>query len=154
MNGAVSFGSSRLVVTAFKRSAFDATAVTPVRKLLFGTFAPETTLQLVPFQCSIKVPFPFVWLPTAQTSLLATAAALPKLPPSTEGVGITLQLDPLKCSASDPELLPNAQISLSAMARVALRLALLIVRTTWRPFVSSMRCSRYSTRRLARRSRV
>jgi hypothetical protein len=77
--------------------------------------------------------------------LLAAAATLEKVPPLIEGVGTTLQLDPLKCSLSVP--LPTAQISLSAIAAVAVRVELLIngLGTTTSP-VNKLRSSRYSKR--------
>jgi len=91
----------------------DEIATTPLRPVL-STVAVgvETTLQLAPFQCSVNdspvsgLSGP-VLLPMAHTSLLAAAAA-PRnwafggfTPPlGTAGVETTLQLLPLKCSAS------------------------------------------------------
>ena len=92
------------------QTLFDEMTVTPLR-LSPSISGPVTTLQLVPFQCSINcspksgLSGP-VLNPTAQTSLLA-AAATPKnwapgpfIPPLGKGgVGTTLQLVPSKCSA-------------------------------------------------------
>jgi len=65
-------------------------------------------------------------------SLLATPSTAANSPPWTAGVGTTLQLLPLKCSASValllavlPAISPTAQMSLSAIAAVPLRLELL-----------------------------
>jgi hypothetical protein len=67
-----------------------------------------TMLHVLPFQCSASVAyagdeFPFALKPTAQTSLLATAAtprsALWVPLPGAFGVGTTLQLVPFQCSA-------------------------------------------------------
>jgi len=97
-----------------------------------------TMLQLVPFQCCINgfaLPLlPSFCRPTAHTSLLAAAATLAKRLPFTKGVDTTLRFDQLKCSASVTTLLavlpiePTAQMSLSAIARVPLRLELLMKR--------------------------
>jgi hypothetical protein len=59
-----------------------------------------TTRKHVPSQCSINAAEP--WAPTAHTSLLATAAMPLRVerPPERVGVWTTLQLAPLKCSAS------------------------------------------------------
>src|SRR5450432_625460 len=61
------------------------------------------------------------------------AATLVKIPPLTEGAGVTLQLVPSKCSARVPPPLPplvamspTAQISSLAMAAAAVRLEFLI----------------------------
>src|SRR5579859_7078676 len=82
-------------------TSVDEMAATPVRKLPFGTFGPAVTLQLVPFQCSMRVftELPAAWVPTAQTSFPATPATLENIPPATPGVGITLQPVPSKRSA-------------------------------------------------------
>src|SRR5262249_50033390 len=121
-------------------------AVTPPREPPFGRFGLETTLQLVPSQCSINgsslggsfflEPGP-VWYPTAHTSLLATAATPPKEAGCmTGGGGRALQRHPSKCTASGCSLLvsgfelPTAQISLSAIAAVLAKSALLNCATT------------------------
>ena len=67
---------------------------------------PGTTLQAVPFQCSIRMfEVPVGAIPTAQTSLAETAAtALKTL--SVElgfGLGMTDQVEPFQCSMSDCE---------------------------------------------------
>ena len=94
------------------QTLFDETTVTPLRLSCSIVGPVVSTLQFVPFQCSINcspksgLSGP-VLLPTAQTSLLA-AAATPEIPASggftpplgRAGVGTMLQLVPLKCSAS------------------------------------------------------
>jgi hypothetical protein len=123
------------------QTLFVAGAVTPVRALPSRSFGLETTLQLVPFQCSIKVlkDVPTARLPMAHTSVLA-APATPLKVAFIVGVGTTLQLVPLKCSASvcvSPLALgmsPTAHMSPAARAAAAVRVALLIngLGTTWR----------------------
>src|SRR5262249_35959469 len=101
------------------QTSFDEIAVTAYR-VEFRTPGP-IIVQLLPSQCSINA-VPEV--PTAHTSLLATAAT-PRsvlLVPS-KGVGTTCQLLPSKCSASDcgPRTVftpPTAQMSLAAIAAV------------------------------------
>src|SRR6516162_7452969 len=84
-------------------------------------------LQLVPSQCSINalsVLTTKTGPPTAQTSVLATAATLVKAA-LRAGVGTTLQLVPLKCSARfwvGPDwvkISPTAQLSFEAIAVAA-----------------------------------
>src|SRR6516162_1201636 len=84
----------------------------------------ETMLQLVPSQCSTKVPLGLP--PTAQTLLGEIAATSLSSVPSTVAVGVetTLQLLPFQCSVNDspasglsgPCLNPTAQTSLLAAA--------------------------------------
>jgi hypothetical protein len=81
---------------------------------------------------------PTFFVPTAHTSLLAVAETSEKKPPlERDGVGITLQFVPSKCTASGccvPLTVddPTAQMSLSAIAAVATKLALLNCATTWK----------------------
>src|SRR6516164_9267566 len=107
------------------------------------SFGLETTLQLVPSQCSIKgsaIPvLEMFCAPTVQTSLLATAPTPSRLArPLRVGVGMALQVVPSKCTASGVSelvsrfVVPTAQISLSAMAAVAAKDALLNCLTTWK----------------------
>src|SRR5262249_12752848 len=102
-----------------------------------GRFGLETTLQLVPSQCSISGCEPVD--PTAHTSLLATAAPPAKEETCFRGGGVSaIELVPLKWTASGWVLLalgfdsPTAQISLSAIAAVAAKAALLNWATTWK----------------------
>jgi hypothetical protein len=84
----------------------------------------ETTLQLVPFQCSTKAPA--LLLPTAQTSFDETAVTPLRIVCSTVAVGreTTLQLLPFQCSINDspkpgladPNANPTAHTSLLAAA--------------------------------------
>src|SRR5262249_35287873 len=125
----------------------------------------ETTLQLVPSQCSKSVwsggtlPSP----PTAHTSLPATATTASRKPPLRRvGVVTTLQLVPSRGSASvvvDPPLLktsPTAQMSLAAIAAVPMsrEFGTVGLGTTLRPPDNRVRCSRSSKRRGARRART
>jgi hypothetical protein len=67
----------------------------------------ETTLQLVPFQCSIKTPK--LLDPAAQTSFDETAViALRKVPCPTLGPETTLQVVPFQCSINAVMELPAA----------------------------------------------
>src|SRR5216684_3380275 len=83
------------------------TTATPLKPLLkVPTLGLETTLQLVPFQCSISVCTALLMPPeepTAQMSLAATTATPLKLfKPFTElstlGLDTTFQLVPFQCS--------------------------------------------------------
>ena len=137
------------------QTLFDAGAVTPVRLLPCRSLGLETTLQVVPFQCSINVfsvDLKGFTLPTAHTSLLA-GPATPKKAAFPEGVETTLQLVPSKCSASVWSVVlpltisPTAQMSLSAIIAAASREELLIngLGTTWRPVTSGLSVAAFAT---------
>jgi hypothetical protein len=91
----------------------------------------ETTLQLVPFQCSISVWLSLLAYPTAQTSLAETAATSFRTSSDpTLGLETTLQLVPFQCSISvctlsvppmDIRVCPTAQMSLDDTTATALR---------------------------------
>src|SRR5215831_1717334 len=77
------------------------TTAAPVKMLNSGPgLGLGTTAQLVPFQCSIRVPLPLS--PTAHTSLLDTAAAPSSSAwgPVPLGLGMMLQVVPFQCSVS------------------------------------------------------
>src|SRR5438552_3740122 len=57
-----------------------------------------TADQLAPSQCSISGPV--MLLPTAHTSLAATAVTSYRLPPPTSGLGTALHVLPFQCSVS------------------------------------------------------
>src|SRR5262249_41345593 len=81
------------------------TMAAPFSPLSVPGLGLATTLQLVPFQCSISVcpaPAALTKLPTAHTSVAETAAAAARLlkPVLALGLGTTLQLVPSQCSIS------------------------------------------------------
>src|SRR5216684_986236 len=105
------------------------TTATPLKPLLkVPTLGLLTTLQLVPFQCSISVCTALLMPPedpTAQMSLAATTATPLKLfeVGSTLGLLTTFQLVPFQCSISVcPAPDPTAQISEAATTATAFKL--------------------------------
>src|SRR5947208_2624688 len=94
------------------------TMATPLRSLVMvlGSVGWVTTLQVLPFHCSINVPLPLS--PTAQTSLVVAAVTALRTP-ACLGALTVRQLVPFQCSMSggDPMTVnPTAQTSLVAAA--------------------------------------
>ncbi len=80
------------------QTSFDEIAVTASRKAPCPTLAPKTTLQFVPFQCSIKVvkELPAVCCPTAHTSLLATPSTAANFAALDGGCGDDAPITPVE----------------------------------------------------------
>src|SRR2546422_5318835 len=82
-------------------TSLDATVATPNRSLSFViSLGLGTIFQAEPFQCDVSVrssPPPGLDLPTAHTSLEATASTEKRMSSSTVGLGTMLQTVPLQC---------------------------------------------------------
>src|SRR5437870_11621027 len=96
-----------------------ATAATPLRKSPLLWLGLGTTLQLVPFQCSIKVVSTLLVCcqPTAHASLVASIAT-PRRIWRSPGLGLVtrVQLLPSQCMVIVPPPEPTAHASLVATA--------------------------------------
>src|SRR6266480_3825164 len=99
---------SQWIASVFKLPAFptahtslDATVATPNRSLSSVlSLGLGTTLQAEPFQCNVSVrssPPPGLDLPTAHTSLEATASTAKRMSSSTVGLDTMLQVAPFQC---------------------------------------------------------